>query len=64
MGEVWKAEDTQLRRIVALKLLSSETVDDEEVKARLVRDPQEPDCIYSDGLLGAVLFQPRLRLQT
>ena len=38
MGEVWKAEDTQLRRIVALKFLSSETVADGEVKVLLVRD--------------------------
>ncbi len=40
MGEVWKAEDTQLRRLVALKFLSSETVGDEEVKARLIREAQ------------------------
>ena len=40
MGEVWKAEDTQLRRIVALKFLSSETVGDDEVKARLIREAQ------------------------
>ncbi len=40
MGEVWKAEDTQLRRTVALKFLSSETVDNEEVKARLIREAQ------------------------
>ncbi len=35
-----KAEDTQLRRIVALKFLSSETVGNEEVKARLIREAQ------------------------
>jgi len=40
MGEVWKAEDTQLRRTVALKFLSSETVGNEEVKARLIREAQ------------------------
>ncbi len=40
MGEVWKAEDTQLRRTVALKFLSSETVDDDEVKTRLIREAQ------------------------
>jgi len=40
MGVVWKAEDTQLRRTVALKFLSSETVGNEEVKARLIREAQ------------------------
>jgi len=40
MGEVWKAEDTQLRRTVALKFLSSATVGDDEVKARLIREAQ------------------------
>ncbi len=40
MGEVWKAEDTQLRRTVALKFLSSETIADDEVKVRLIREAQ------------------------
>jgi len=40
MGVVYKAEDTQLRRAVALKCLSPETVGNEEVKARLIREAQ------------------------
>ncbi len=36
MGVVYKDEDTQLRRTVALKFLPRETLDEEEVKARLL----------------------------
>ena len=39
MGEVWKAEDVSLNRTVALKFLSTDTLDD-EVRARLVREAQ------------------------
>ncbi|HWW60544.1 MAG TPA: serine/threonine protein kinase, partial [Thermoanaerobaculia bacterium] len=34
MGEVWKAEDTNLLRMVAVKLLRAEMAGDEEWKAR------------------------------
>ena len=40
MGEVWKAEDTQLRRTVALKFLASGAVGEEDTKARLIREAQ------------------------
>ena len=40
MGEVWKAEDTALRRAVALKFLVPDAVQDEEVRARFVREAQ------------------------
>ena len=41
MSEVWKAEGTQLRRTVALKFLTPESVGEPEVKDRLTREDQE-----------------------
>ena len=40
MGVVFKAEDLNLRRIVALKFLSSQAIGNPEEKARLLREAQ------------------------
>src|SRR2546425_11361445 len=40
MGEVYLAEDTQLGRRVAIKLLPPETLSDEQARMRLVREAQ------------------------
>ena len=40
MGEVYLAEDTQLGRRVAIKLLPPETLSDEQARRRLVREAQ------------------------
>ena len=40
MGIVYKAEDLDLKRTVALKFLSRETLGEEDVKARLIREAQ------------------------
>jgi eukaryotic-like serine/threonine-protein kinase len=40
MGLVYKAQDTQLQRTVALKFLSKHAVHSEETKKRLIREAQ------------------------
>ena len=40
MGVVYKAEDTKLKRIVALKLLSPQTMKSEEERNRFIREAQ------------------------
>lgn len=38
MGDVWKAQDTKLHRTVALKLLASHLLRDEEARKRFHRE--------------------------
>ncbi|MFC1558995.1 FlgO family outer membrane protein [Gemmatimonadota bacterium] len=40
MGSVWKAEDTRLNRLVALKTLSPHLAENEEARERIVREAQ------------------------
>ncbi len=40
MGEVWRARDTRLDRVVALKVLPPATLEDETARKRLVREAQ------------------------
>ena len=40
MGEVYKAEDTKLKRTVALKFINPQTLENEEMKVRFLREAQ------------------------
>jgi len=45
MGSVWKAEDTTLGRLVALKALSRQLAENEEAKTRFVREAQAASAL-------------------
>ncbi len=62
MGVVYKAEDIQLRRTVALKFLPRETLDEEEVKARLLREAQAAASLDHPNICQ-VYEAPRRRSQ-
>jgi len=45
MGSVWKAEDTTLHRLVAIKALSKQLAENEEARARFVREAQAASAL-------------------
>lgn len=50
MGEVWKAEDTQLRRMVAIKVLPSTYAPDAEAIQRLRREARTAAQLYHENI--------------
>src|SRR2546428_4613326 len=57
MGEVWLAEDTQLRRKVAVKLLPRDAARDPQAAARLLREAQA--AATADHLAPVTLYEAR-----
>ena len=54
MGVVYKAEDTKLERTVALKFLAGHLLNDDEAKARFLREAKAAAGLYNNIILEGV----------
>ena len=56
MGAVYKAEDTTLHRLVALKTLSGHLTEDEEARERFVREAQSASSASAVWMIMSIAF--------
>ena len=52
MGEIYRAEDTKLKRVVAIKVLPAELVRDEEAQRRFLREAQAASALQHENICG------------
>ena len=57
MGEVWRARDTRVDRMVALKVLPEEFFEDEERRARFGREARAPASVNHPGIATLYSFE-------
>jgi serine/threonine protein kinase len=57
MGEVWKAEDTRLGRVVAIKVLPQSVASDPEAVARMRREASTAAQIYHENIATIHSFE-------
>src|SRR3954466_2430780 len=57
MGEVWKAEDTRLGRVVAIKILPPAVASDPERTARMRREARAPAKLYHPNTAAIHSFE-------
>ncbi len=58
MGVVYKAEDTKLERTVALKFLAAHLLNDEEAKARFLREARGFSFPLTSGVISTAIAEP------
>jgi len=56
MGEVWRATDTTLGRVVAVKLLKTEYADDETFRTRFASEAQHAAALHHPGVAAVYDF--------